>query len=41
MVDFDQTCIDTLFGAGKCWLNFGDLDHIFEVTPAIRLVRQN
>ena len=33
-VDFDQTCTDTLLGGGKKWLDFGDLDLIFKVTPA-------
>ena len=35
MVDFDQTYTETPFGHGKKWLDFGDLDLIFKVTPAI------
>ena len=31
-MDFDQTCIDTLWEEGKSWLDFGDLDIIFKVT---------
>ena len=34
-VDFDQTCTDTLLAGGKKWLDFGDLDLIFKVTPAL------
>ena len=34
LVDFHQTCIDTLFGREKSLLDLGDLDLIFKVTPA-------
>ena len=34
-VDFDQTCTDALLGWEKKWLDFGDLDLIFKVTPAL------
>ena len=34
LVDFDQTCIETLLGQGRKYLDFGDLDFILEATPA-------
>ena len=30
LVDFDQTCKDTLFGGGKELIRFCDIDHIFK-----------
>ena len=35
LMDFDQICIDTLLGGGKCLIYFGDLDLIFKVTVAL------
>ena len=32
LMDFDQTCIDTLLGRWKNCLDFDDLDLIFKVT---------
>ena len=34
-MDFDRTCTDTLLGGRKKWLDFGDHDLIFWVTPAL------
>ena len=39
LVDFDQTCIDTLLGEGEEFLDFGDFDLIFKVTLAPRNVQ--
>ena len=35
LIDFDQTCIDTLLGEGEELIDFGDLDLIFKVTQAL------
>ena len=35
LMDFDQTCKDIFLGGGTSWLDFGDLDLIFKVTPAL------
>ena len=35
LMDFDQTCIDTLLGGGEELIRFSDLDFIFKVKAAL------
>ena len=35
LMDFGQTCIDTLLGRGEELISIGDLDLIFKVTGAL------
>ena len=35
LVDYDQTCTDTPLDMEKKWSDFGFLDLIFKVTPAL------
>ena len=37
-MDFVQTCIETPMGHEKKGLDFGDLDLIFKVAPAIQIL---